>query len=173
MMNFLIVSDTHGNTRLLRSLLDANRTVDAILFLGDGLNEAEELCALGDYPPMFCVRGNCDTEFSPHFQKREEELILSFCGRRLLLLHGHTASVKFSVAGLLSRARAYEVDLVLFGHTHDPEERYLSPDEGGPLWLFNPGSLGRPYDGCPHYGRLTLSDSGDVLFSHGVWEVTP
>ena len=46
MMNFLIVSDTHGNTRLLRSLLDANRAVDAILFLGDGLNEAEELCEL-------------------------------------------------------------------------------------------------------------------------------
>ncbi|MBO7761971.1 MAG: YfcE family phosphodiesterase [Clostridia bacterium] len=172
MMNFLIVSDTHGNTHLLRSLLDANRAVDAILFLGDGLNEAEELCALGGYPPLIGVRGNCDSEFSPHFRKRQEEEILCFSGRRILLLHGHTASVKFSLAGLLSRARAYAVDIVLFGHTHDPEERYIPKEEGGPLWLFNPGSLGRPYDGRPHYGRLTLSDNGDVLLSHGVWEVT-
>ena len=167
MMNFLIVSDTHGADHLLRGLLDANREASGVLFLGDGLNEVEELAHLGGYPPIYAVRGNCDTEFSPFLRKREEELILSFLGHRLLLLHGHTASVKFSTAGLRARAAAYGADIVLFGHTHDPEEIYLPKEEGGPLWLFNPGSVGHPYDSPPSFGRLSVSDCGEVLFGFG------
>ena len=168
MLNFLIASDTHGNEYLLRRLLDANRPVDAILFLGDGLRELEEITAEGGYPPVFAVCGNCDSELSLYHRPREEELLLTFGGHRLLLLHGHTASVKLSLCGLFSRARTYGADIVLFGHTHDPEEGYRSED--GPLWYFNPGSLGRPYDGRPHFGRLSINDRGSVLFSHGVWE---
>ena len=170
MMEFLVVSDTHGNEYLLRSLLDANRTVDGILFLGDGLNELEAIAAEGGYPPILAVRGNCDSEVSLYRRPREEELTVSFCGHTLLLLHGHSVAAKLSLGGMTARARAYRADIVLFGHTHDPEQHYRSEEEGGPLWLFNPGSLGRPYDGRPHFGRLLLDERGGVLFSHGVWE---
>lgn len=173
MLNFLIVSDTHGNEYLLRRLLDANRTVDAVFHLGDGLRELEEITAEGGYPTVFAVRGNCDSEVSFYHRPREEELLLEFSGHRLLLLHGHTVSAKLTLGGLLARARTYAADIVLYGHTHDPEEGYRAPEEGGPLRYFNPGSLGRPYDGRPHFGRLTIDDRGDVLFSFGTLEVSP
>ncbi len=172
MLNFLIVSDTHGNEYLLRRLLDGNRTADAVFFLGDGLRELEEITVTGGYPPVFAVRGNCDSEVSLYHREREEELLLEFGGHRLLLLHGHTVSVKLTLGALLDRARAYGADVVLFGHTHDPEEGYRSEEQGGPVHYFNPGSLGRPYDGRPHFGRLTIDGSGALLFSHGVWEET-
>ena len=170
MMNFLVLSDTHGNDYLLRRVLTANRAVDGVLFLGDGLDELEELSLALGAPPVFAVRGNCDSDFSPLRRPREEELLLSFMGHRLLLLHGHTVSVKLSEGGLVARARALGADIVLYGHTHVPAESYRPPREGGPLWLFNPGSLGRPYDCRPSFGRLTLDDRGSVLLSHGVWE---
>ena len=151
-------------------MLAANRTVDGVLFLGDGLDEVEELSLTTGTPPIFAVRGNCDSEFSPLRRPREEELLLTFSGHRLLLLHGHTVSVKLSEGGLAARARAYGADIVLYGHTHIPKESYRSASEGGPLWLFNPGSLGRPQDLRPSFGRLTLDDRGNVLLSHGVWE---
>ena len=171
MLNFLIVSDTHGNEALLRRLLEAHRTVDAVFFLGDGLRELEDLLAEGGYPPVFSVRGNCDAEVSLYHRPREEEQILSFGGHRILLLHGHSVSVKLSLGSLLYRAREYGADVVLFGHTHDPEEGYLPEENGGPVWYFNPGSLGRPHDGCPHFGRLAIDDGGNLLFSHGTMEV--
>lgn len=170
MIQLLILSDTHGKDALLRSLLEANRNVDAILFLGDGLNGLEALLEDGGYPPAFCVRGNCDSETSFLGRSRDEELLLTLGGRRLLLLHGHTVGAKGSRSGLLSRAAARGADAVLFGHTHVPMEAYLGEEEGGPLWLFNPGSLGKPYDGYPSYGRLIIGRGGDLLFSHGVWE---
>ena len=170
MMNFLVLSDTHGNDYLLRRVLAANTAVDGVLFLGDGLDELEELSLTPGIPPIFAVRGNCDSDFSPLRRPREEELLLTFAGHRLLLLHGHTVSVKLSEGGLAARARALAADIVLYGHTHIPKESYRPAREGGPLWLFNPGSLGRPHDCRPSFGRLMLDDRGHVLFSHGVWE---
>ena len=171
MLNFLILSDTHGNEYLLRRLLREHRTADGVFFLGDGLRELEDILAEGDCPPVYAVRGNCDSEVSLYHRPREEELLLTLGGHRLLLLHGHTVSVKLTLGGIRARARDYGADVVLFGHTHDPEEGYLGEEEGGPLWYFNPGSLGRPYDGRPHFGRLAIDGNGGLLFSHGTLEV--
>ncbi len=168
MLNFLIISDTHKNEYLLRRLLGENRCLDGIFFLGDGLDEVEAVFAEGGLPPLFAVRGNCDGDFSYYRRPREEECLLSFGGHKLLLLHGHSVGVKLSLAGLRSRAAAYAADIVLFGHTHLPEEHYYPKEDGGPLWLFNPGSLGRPQDGRPRFGRLALDTRGNVLFSHGI-----
>ncbi len=170
MTNCIVLSDTHGDIARLRSLLRAERSLDAVLFLGDGLSELEELASEGWLPPVVAVRGNCDSAFSPLMYPRDEEITITLEGKRILLLHGHTVSVKSGTDGLLSRARARDADIVLFGHTHAPLDTYIPKERGGPLWLFNPGSLGRPTDARPSFGRLTLSARGGVLLSHGVWE---
>ena len=166
-MEFLVISDTHGDRAALSALLSACPGVDAVIFLGDGLREVEALAAEGGHPPILSVRGNCDSPTSPYGGVRLEEIVVSFCGHRLLLLHGHTASAKSGMGGLIALARRHGADIVLFGHTHVPREQYLPAEEGGPLWLLNPGSLGHPADGVPTFGRLLLGDAGDVLFSVG------
>ena len=170
MTHCLIVSDTHGDIGRLRSLLRAQSGLDALIFLGDGLKEVEELASEGWLPPVLSVRGNCDSATSPLGYPRDEELTITLEGHRILLLHGHTASVKAGHEGLLSLARARDAEIVLFGHTHTPFDTYLPSERGGPLWLFNPGSLGRPTEGGPSFGVLTLDARGGVLLSHGVWE---
>lgn len=169
-MNFLVISDTHGARAALSALLLRHTDVDAVLFLGDGLSEVEALAAEGGHPAILAVRGNCDSLTSPYGCARDEELTLSLCGHRLLLLHGHTAGVKLGLGALVALAHRKEADIVLYGHTHFARQDYLPEGEGGPLWLLNPGSLGHPVEGAPSYGILSLDPAGSVLFSIGRWE---
>lgn len=57
-------------------------------------------------------------------------------------------------------------DLVLFGHTHIPLERYIPTEDGG-FYIFNPGSIGRSFDGKSSYGIINITDKG-ILLSHGL-----
>ena len=66
-----------------------------------------------------------------------------------------------------------DADLVLYGHTHQPHLEVLpTGTEVGsvllhrPMYVFNPGSIGAPYDGNFTYGLLTISGT-NVLFSIG------
>ncbi len=167
MLKFLILSDTHGHRDRLRHLLKRHSDADGILFLGDGLAEVEAAVLEGGLPTLFSVRGNCDSLASPYGCLRDEELLLTLGGHRILLLHGHTAGVKGGLGGAIALARRREATVLLFGHTHTPLATYLPAGEGGPLWIFNPGSLGRPLDGVPSYGLLTMDGHGGILLSHG------
>lgn len=167
MLKFLVISDTHGRRDRLCRLLARHRDADGILFLGDGLAEVEEAVLEGGLPTLFSVRGNCDSLVSPYGCLRDEELLLTLGGHRLLLLHGHTVGVKGGLGGAIALARRREASILLFGHTHTPLETTLPEGEGGLLRIFNPGSLGRPSDGVPSYGLLMLDGRGGVLLSHG------
>ncbi len=167
MLKFLVISDTHGRTDRLRRVLSRHRDADGILCLGDGLGEVEEAVLLGGYPTLFSVRGNCDPAVSPYGCLRDEELTVTLGGHRILLLHGHTVSVKSGLGGAIALARRREASILLFGHSHIPLATYLPEEEGGPLWILNPGSLGHPADGSPSYGLLTLDGRSGVLLSHG------
>ena len=166
-MKFLVISDTHGRSDRLSRLLVRHRDVDGIFFLGDGLAEVEAAAIGGSLPTVFSVRGNCDPLTSPYGCLRDEEMTVTLGGHRILLLHGHTVGVKGGLGGAIALAHRREASILLFGHTHLPHASYLPEGEGGPLWLFNPGSLGRPADGAPSYGLLTLDGRSGVLLSHG------
>ena len=161
-MKCIILSDSHGDYESLISVLRQNRDAEVVFFLGDGLSEVRELLSAAGSPPLYAVRGNCDIG-----RMGEDELVVALGSHRILMLHGHTAAVKGGDAGLLALARHYGADILLYGHTHLRREEYLPPDEGGPLWLFNPGSVGRPPNGIPSFGRLSVSDSDGLLFGFG------
>ena len=162
MRNFLIVSDIHGDVARLRRVLSAVGNVHGVFFLGDGLREVQALLGTRGAPPLYAVRGNCDLGIPC-----EEELVVSLGEHRILLLHGHTAGVKGGEGGLLALARRHGADVVLYGHTHVRSERFLGEGEGGPLWLFNPGSLSQPMNSPPSFGTLSVDDNGALLFSFG------
>ena len=50
----IVVSDSHGNRDGLRAVLNAHRDADALIFLGDGLNDLELL----EYAGIGAAMGN-------------------------------------------------------------------------------------------------------------------
>lgn len=169
-MKFLIFSDSHGHTSAMERALVRHRDADAVFFLGDGISDAEEISLRGDCPPVFRVLGNCDSSLSPYGMERRMYETYTLPGHRILLLHGHTAGARCGLSGLVVAAKEAGADIVLYGHTHIPAKTRIPEEEGGPLCLFNPGSIGAPSDGIPRYGLLTIQGD-NILFSHGKEEL--
>ena len=59
-MKLLVVSDVHGDLDALERAVDAEADADAVIFLGDGLREAEDLQDMRPELKIYSVRGNCD-----------------------------------------------------------------------------------------------------------------
>lgn len=179
-MTYLILSDSHGRVDNITEAIRRTRP-DGILFAGDGLRDLASL----PHPlpcPLWAVRGNCDAFTLPLIrdgvadETREEER-LTLEGVGILLMHGHRYGVKHSLTHAITHAAAMEADILLFGHTHIPEEHHLLPGGGGdlydgadliplqkPLTIFNPGSIGDARH--PTFGTLTIRD-GIPLLGHG------
>lgn len=65
-MKLLVVSDVHGDLDALERAVDAEADADAVIFLGDGLREAEDLQDMRPELKIYSVRGNCDyASFAP------------------------------------------------------------------------------------------------------------
>ena len=130
-MRVLVVSDVHGDLRGLCEAIEQQPTAKAVIFLGDGLRQAED--AADRYPDrdFYLVPGNCDFG-SDAIPIRQE----TFGGKRFYFTHGHRHDVKYTLYRLEMAAREAEADIALFGHTHQAYEEYVDG-----LYLFNPGSL--------------------------------
>ena len=170
-MEFLIFSDSHGRVEgMQRAIQKQIKRPDLIVHLGDGAGDLDYLsCAR---TPVLTVRGNCDL-FTVSQQVPEERTIEEM-GHKILIVHGHRYFVKESFTALIVHAAEIGADIVLYGHTHVPQEdRLAAGSEIGsvklerPMYLFNPGSIGRNVDGGGvSFGTLSLTDRA-VLFSHG------
>ena len=170
-MNVLILSDSHGRGNFVDAILTRTHP-DAVLFAGDGLRD---LLYAPASAPIYTVRGNCDFYVPPMSFANgdaEEESLFYLEEKKVLLMHGHKWGVKSGLGAALAHAARLEADILVFGHTHEPFERYYAPDDTHgeiglplrkPLWVFNPGSLGdRPHT----FGTLTIR-KGQLLFGHG------
>ena len=165
-MRFLVCSDSHGRVSHLMEMLEQANLhrfpIDGLLFLGDGLADLTYL-DLG-YTPIIAVSGNCDLFRSS--AKREEILVME--GYRILMMHGHTHGAHSGIDRMVAYAAEVQADILLFGHTHVPKERYLprGSEIGGvtlekPLYVLNPGSIGSARDGSGEgFATLELTQSG-------------
>ncbi len=146
-MKWLVFSDSHGSMDYMRRAVEAEKP-DRVLHLGDVARDGARLQALFPKLPMEQVRGNCDGWGGDEPEEKE----VFFMDRRVWMLHGHTYHVKYGTGMLVSEARARGVDVVVFGHTHQP----LCDWDG--LWVMNPGTVsGRPR---ATYGVIELTDKG-------------
>ena len=164
-MKCLCFSDSHGDSYNIRRALNMHPDAEIIFFLGDGLADLEPY--IGDKSRAFlAVRGNWDTSaiLSDNFVKNLDEINL--LGHRILFTHGNAYGVKLGLDGIISLARDKNADLVLFGHTHMPLEKYL-PDVNRGLYLFNPGSIGGRRPIGASYGVVNITEQG-ILLSHGI-----
>lgn len=149
-MRVLVVSDSHGNASRLCELYRQLK-VSSVIFLGDGLRDADELSCITGCTPVYRVRGNCD-----FFDvDARDELLLELGGKRVFMTHGHRYGVKSGYDTIENIARSHRADIVLFGHTHI---RFYENRDG--LVMANPGAFN-----SGRYGILTIDRS--VTFEHG------
>ncbi len=147
-MRIIVVSDTHGREYRIRDILESQPEAAALICLGDGVENVEDIML--EYPNIkfYGVRGNCDlTSIKQDFD------IIKIGGKQLLITHGHTYGVKFGLESFIAAARNLGVDMALYGHTHLPDTTFW---EG--LYIINPGSVGR---GSPcSYATIDIEKGG-------------
>lgn len=160
MSKIIVFSDTHGTLDIARKALLAHQNADYIFHLGDGIGDMRRIKECSE-EKLICVRGNNDVLSDKSIPN---ELVLDIDGYRILLSHGHTHRVKYSLTMYEQHARELKCDIALFGHTHT---QYCEYKDG--LYLFNPGSAS--YIAYPKrgYGIIETSKSG-IYLSHA--EVT-
>ena len=144
-MKILVLSDSHGNLENMVQAVE-RESPRMILHLGDCWREAERLHERFPEIPFHQVPGNCD--FRPG---EPTEHLLFWEDKRVLMCHGHTYRVKQSLLLAGYAAEEQNLDLFLFGHTHQP----LVDMRGKTLFL-NPGSIGDHFR--PFYGIVTLEN---------------
>lgn len=150
-MKVLVVSDSHGAYGKLYDVFKSDN-FRAVIFLGDGLREAQKLYDISGAAPVYKVRGNCDIGmfFEP------DEQIIELSGKKIFITHGHNYFVKSGYHKLMAKALSLGVDAALFGHTHNP----FYEKQGG-LIVANPGALS--------YGKYAVMtiENNQISIKHG------
>ena len=174
MKRILVFSDSHGYLDHIREILKKEQP-DMIIHLGDCVRDVYELQREFPEHTIEYVKGNCDIFSSD--KSLPENLLLHLDEYTVMMTHGHlfgTTPTDFEKAAAYAAENG--ADVLLFGHTHFPIEKYLP--EGTllcgnplkkPLYVFNPGCLGRIAEGVGghyYFGTMRTSKSG-IIFAHG------
>lgn len=95
-MRILVLSDTHRHLEPMKRAIAQAGPVDYIFHLGDNRADAGQISRYSD-AKVVCVRGNCDS-----IGETEQTVFLE--GQRLLLTHGHSYAVKYSLKSEAKRS---------------------------------------------------------------------
>ena len=158
-MKILIVSDTHRRDDNLRYVIRKTEPFDMLIHLGDieGSENYLREWVNNDQCAIYAVRGNND-----FFSNLDKEKEISIGGYRALLTHGHMYGVSLGPEGIEEEAKARNLDIVMFGHTHKP---FLQRTDR--LTILNPGSLSYPrQDGRkPSYMVMEIDRFGKAHYT--------
>ena len=102
MTKLLVLSDSHGGRAAIeRVLMKESKSIDALIFLGDGLRDLE--LALTQYPKLraYSVAGNCD-----YGALEPTDGLAAFDGVVIFYTHGHMYGVKYDLDTLADAASA-------------------------------------------------------------------
>ena len=130
-MLLAVCSDSHGNARHLADAVDAYQP-DQVLFLGDGVRDAERVRAQHPEIPFLILRGNCDPDSG-----YEDRALLELEGVGIFAAHGHLHGVKYGMDQFCNSVWCSGSALGFYGHTHRP----LWQEIRG-MQIVNPGSIG-------------------------------
>ena len=191
-----IIADPHSNLAAFQAVLKHMPKVDDIVCAGDLVGygaEPNEVIDLAKKKDIRTVLGNHDygaisrdvSGFNPfaaravlwtadnlseenarYLRGLREELMLTYGGRRIYVVHGSPRDPLFEYVfpdlpnrELLELMRKVNADVIVLGHTHVPMQRVIQ----GKL-ILNPGGVGQPRDRDPRasYMLLTLDDEISV-----------
>ena len=101
-MRIIVLSDTHGNPKVLETILARHADADACIHLGD--SEGDVKLFLSCHPEweskFYAVRGNCDFNSSLPIS-RTIDLIP---GHRIFAVHGHRHAISYTPDILVEEA---------------------------------------------------------------------
>lgn len=129
-----VVSDTHGNREGMLLLAERLKSqgVQTLLHLGDDYRDHQNFSQAGleviGVPGIYCPEYR-----DPHIPNRR---VVEIGSVKFLLTHTETRHPYDDPQDLDPELVCYEVDAVLFGHTHVPEIQ----ERQGVVWI-NPGHL--------------------------------
>ncbi len=168
-MTWMIASDIHGSALYCRKMLDAfeRERANRLILLGDLLYHGPRNDLPEEYDPkavirllneycgrILAVRGNCEAEVDQmmlSFPVMADYALLELSGRTVFITHGH----RYNRSCLPPLQNG---DILLHGHTHNPECGEYPADAGHPFYLYmNPGSVSIPKEGTWH-GYMILRD---------------
>lgn len=151
-MKILVMSDSHGNSSRMYQLFK-EQNPRAVIFLGDGLRDADYLFDRSGAVPIYWVKGNCDLMTGTIVP---EEQFLELSGKKIFITHGHNYFVKQGTYKLLQKAKELLADVALFGHTHI---QHYEKQDG--IILANPGALAGG-----KYAIMTIENK-EISIKHG------
>lgn len=155
-MRILIVSDTHRKNDNYFEVLEKLKPLDMVIHCGD-VEGSEYALSESAECPIIMVAGNND-----FFSELPREHEFNIDKYKVLLTHGHHYYVSMGTELLKREARARNIQIVMFGHTHRP---YLEVEDD--LVILNPGSLSYPrQDGRrPSYAIMEIDRFGEAHFT--------
>ena len=148
-MLLAVFSDSHGAAAPMANAVERYHP-DMVLFLGDGVRDAEKVRLRFPEIPFTILRGNCDRD--PGY---EDRAILKLEGVGIFAAHGHEHGVKYGMDKFATSVLCSGSDLGLYGHTHRP---LWQASQG--IQLLNPGSIGSRQN--PTFALVTLADGQAV-----------
>jgi len=153
-MLLAVFSDSHGNSKNMIAAV-AKHQPDAVIFLGDGVADAEKLARANPALPVRILRGNCDHDATD----TEETAVFEFGGVKIFASHGHIHGVRFGMDRFCNSVYFSGCALGMYGHTH----RAVCQEIGG-MTFFNPGSIGNKQ--APTYGLIEAENGTFVCRIH-------
>jgi uncharacterized protein len=147
-MKLLITSDAHGDFTTMQKVIEKHQDIDYHLDAGDLCMDTKQFKS-----NLTSVKGNND-----FFSQRPQHKVITIQNLKILLVHGHIENVKFGLERVKLKAKAYQVSLCIFGHTH---QRFLQTDEN--IMFLNPGAIGDKGHSYAIYedGKVTFMSVSD------------
>lgn len=147
MKKIIVMSDTHGNTKIIDKILSENQ-YDYAIHAGDYTCDEKFINSRFD----FVVRGNND------FDNNKDELFFQISGFNFYLQHGHLIGSYFQLDNyeyMKNVLKQKNVDILIHGHTHI--SKIFEYDQG---IVINPGSTTFPRGGSlKSYAIIIINDS--------------
>jgi len=121
---------------------------DMLIHCGDKYKDAEKFADKLNINIIYRVPGNCDFDVS------EKKLMLTEIieGKKFLITHGHVHNVKSGIEKLKEYAKERNMDVVIYGHTHCPQNEIIDN-----ILFFNSGSTILSKCGDESFGILEIS----------------
>lgn len=144
-MRILVLSDSHSDVYSLKTAIKSQPTAEVIIFLGDGERDFHHVSTETENKHVIMVKGNCD--FASMSEANITQVIAE---KKFFITHGYLENVKFGDDTLIYKGQSLGADIILYGHTHVPVNKYVDG-----VYVFNPGSI---RDG--NYGFIDVTDKG-------------
>lgn len=129
-MRLLIMSDTHGDAEVIKTVREYYPQVDAVVHCGDSELPYDHIYLQG----VERVRGNCDRD-----ARFPDEKLFELGETTVFVTHGHLFNVKSTLLSLTYRAKELGANVCCFGHSH-----LLGAEMIDDTLFINPGSLLKP-----------------------------